>query len=56
MLYEVITMNGEGGYADLDERMDAFIDSYRTEIEADSEIFKDYKPIYENNEFTSIVV
>ena len=47
-------MNGEEGYADLDERMDAFIDSYRTEIEADSDIFKDYKPIYENNEFTSI--
>jgi hypothetical protein len=52
--YLTAFMNGEGGYADLDERMDAFINSYRTEIEADSEIFKDYKPIYENNEFTSI--
>ena len=48
------SMNGEEGYTDLNERTDAFIESYRTEIEADSEIFKDYKPIYENNEFTSI--
>lgn len=48
------SMYPDSGYSDLNERIDYFIDSYRNDIEADSEIFKDYKPIYENNEFTSI--
>ena len=48
------SMGGDTIYADLNDRIDAFIESYRNEIETDSEIFRDYKPIYENNEFTSI--
>lgn len=48
------SMQGDGGYADMNDRMESFIDDYLNEIEADSEIDKDYKPIYENNEFTSI--
>lgn len=52
--YLTQSMYPDSGYNDLDERIDSFINSYRNDIEADSEIFKDYKPIYENNEFTSI--
>ncbi len=48
------SMQGDNGYTDLNARMESFIEDYRNEIEADSEIYKDYKPIYENNEFTSI--
>jgi hypothetical protein len=48
------SMQGGNGYSTLTDRIDSFIEDYRQEIEADSEVFKDYKPIYENNEFTSI--
>ena len=48
------SMGGDTTYTDMNDRVDAFIESYKSEIEADTELFKDYKPIYENNEFTSI--
>jgi hypothetical protein len=48
------SMQGDNGYADINDRMESFIDDYRNDIEADSELFKDYKPIYEDNQFTSI--
>lgn len=52
--YLTQSMYPDSGYSDLNERINSFIDSYKNDIEADSEIFKDYKPIYENSEFTSI--
>lgn len=48
------SMQGDNGYTDINDRMDSFIEDYKNEIEADSELFRDYKPVYENNEFTSI--
>lgn len=48
------SMQGDNGYTDINDRMESFIEDYRNEIEADSEISKDYKPVYENNQFTSI--
>ena len=48
------SMQGDNGYSDINDRMESFIEDYRTEIEADSEFFKDYKPVYEDNQFTSI--
>ncbi len=48
------SMQGDNGYTDINDRMESFIEDYRNEIEADSEIFKDYKPVYEDNQFTSI--
>ncbi len=48
------SMGEDSSYNNLNDRIDSFIDSYRTEIEADSEFFKDYKPVYENSEFTSV--
>ncbi len=48
------SMQGDNGYTDINDRMESFIADYRTEIEADSENFRDYKPVYENNQFTSI--
>ena len=48
------SMQGDNGYSDLNDRMESFIADYQNEIEADSESFPDYKPVYENNQFTSI--
>jgi hypothetical protein len=44
----------DSGYAGIDDRIDSFIASYLNEIEADSQLYSDYKPVYENSEFTSI--
>lgn len=41
-------------YADINDRIDSFIVSYINEIEADSQFYPDYKPVYEDDEFTSI--
>ncbi len=51
-LYE--SLEEDNGYPDLENRIDSFIEEYQQEIEADSEIFKDYKPVYENDELTDI--
>ncbi len=48
------SMQGDNGYTDINDRIDSFIESYRNDIEADSQFYSDYKPVYENNEFTSI--
>lgn len=52
--YLKFSMQGDNGYTDIDARIDSFIESYRNDIEADSQFYSDYKPVYENNEFTSI--
>jgi hypothetical protein len=44
----------EDYYPNLEARIDSFIEDYRQEIEADSEFFKDYRPVYENIESTEI--
>jgi hypothetical protein len=51
-LYE--SMEEGNGYSDLENRIDSFIEEYQQEIEADPEIFKDYKPVYEDDGSTSI--
>ncbi len=48
------SMQGDNGYTDINDRMESFIAYYQNDIEADSESFPDYKPVYENNQFTSI--
>lgn len=46
---------GENVYPNFETRIDSFVEEYQQDIEADSELFKDYKPFYENYEYTDIV-
>jgi hypothetical protein len=48
------SMEGASTFSDIDDRADSFIEDYKQEVEEDSGLYNDYKPVYENNEFTSI--
>jgi hypothetical protein len=48
------SMEGDSIFSDIDDRADSFIEDYKQEVEEDSGLYNDYKPVYENNEFTSI--
>ncbi len=48
------SMEGDSIFSDLDDRADSFIEDYKQEVEEDSGFYTDYKPVYENNEFTNI--
>ncbi len=48
------SMEGDSIFSDLDDRADSFIEDYKQEVEKDSGLYNDYKPVFENNEFTSI--
>jgi hypothetical protein len=48
------SMEGDSTFSDIDDRADSFIEDYKQEVEEDSGLYNDYKPVYENNEFTSI--